>query len=457
MKDLNDLRRDRKAAADKVTGAEAAVTAAEDALDALTAEGTTPDAEALTAAQAAVTTAVAAFDASVVAFNVADGRVKRREQQESIAANAAQGDESGTGAPGAGGGVGQPAVALNPADAGVATGLLVHALANAKGDVGRAVEALDAAGHSGVSAALSGATDSAGGVTIPQAQSAEIIALLKPRVAVRASGARVSPMPAGELRDARQTGSATAAYGVENGLAIESEPTFSKTDKAFKTLRGLVPIGNALLRHSMSAMNAQFIRDDLIDALALTEDLAFLRGDGSADDPVGIRSWCLAAHKLVAADATAAEADAKIRAAVDKVEDANIPMNTPGWIMRASTKNFLASLRWPTSGQKVFPSIEMNASLMGYPIRTTSQVPNNLGVGADETEITFADFNEVVIGDSLSISLATSTEASFVDTNGDTISAFQRDLTLMRAISEHDLAPRHDEGISMITAPGWSL
>ena len=62
-----------------------------------------------------------------------------------------------------------------------------------------------------------------------------------------------------------------------------------------------------------------------------------------------------------------------------------------------------------------------------------------------------------MIGDDQEIRIASSTEASFVDVGGNTISAFQRDLTLMRAVSRHDLAPAHDEAISVLTGTGWGL
>ncbi|WP_272929440.1 hypothetical protein [Rhodovulum sulfidophilum] len=37
-------------------------------------------------------------------------------------------------------------------------------------------------------------------------------------------------------------------------------------------------------------------------------------------------------------------------------------------------------------------------------------MPDNLGDGGDGTEITFADFDEVVIGDAMQIAIAGSTE-----------------------------------------------
>lgn len=119
-------------------------------------------------------------------------------------------------------------------------------------------------------------------------------------------------------------------------------------------------------------------------------------------------------------------------------------------------KNWLANLR-DAAGHKVFPSIELSGELLGYSIKTTSQLPNNLGVGGNETEIVFADWNEIVIGESQKITIASSTEAAFVNASGDTISAFQNDLTLMRAVAEHDIAPLHDEAIAGFNGAGWSL
>ncbi|SIO36572.1 phage major capsid protein, HK97 family [Rhodovulum sp. ES.010] len=437
-KDLDDLRRDRKAAADKMQECADAIAALEDG------EGA-PDAEAMTAAETA-------FAAAQAAFESANAAVQRAEAVEAAQAAAASGGDETPAAPGQ---APHPARAAKPEDKGVEVGFMLHALAGAKGDRDRAAQRLEEAGHSGVAAIMSGASDSAGGVTIPQAQSSELIELLRPRVAVRASGARTMPMPAGELRHARQSGSATATYGAETTAVAESELTFDKVDKSFKLLRALVPMSNSLLRHSSVEM-ARVARDDLLKVMGLREDLAFLRGDGLSNDPVGLLNWAPSAHWTADVAANAAAAEAAIRRCVDAVEDSDVGMVRPGWIMRASAKNYLASLR-DANGNYIFPSIEASGTLKGYPIRTTSQIPDNLGTGSNETEIYFADFNEIMIGDAMRITLAVSTEAAYVDTNGDTISAFQNDLTLMRATSEHDLAPAHDEAIAGFRAVAWSL
>jgi len=434
--DVNDLRRQRTAAATNMQSCAAALDTAE------TAEA--PDTAAIEAATAAFSTAQAEFDA----LNV---RVQRAETVEAATAAAAVPVDMPSGL--AGGSALSPATPKNPMEKGVGAGLFIMALAAGSGDAARAATYAENHGHSTISAALSGATDAAGGVTVPQELSGEIIEMLKPRVTVRNAGARVIDMPAGQVTDARQTGGATAGYGAENAPAVESEPGFDRVDKSFKTLRSLVPVGNALLRHASVAV-AMMVRDDMLDVMALREDLAFLRADGTGDQPTGLKTWCPGANVIVAADAVFANVDLYLRQCEAKLTDANIPMAKPGWIMRGGVKSFLAGLR-DANGNLAYPSIDASNTLRGYPIYTTSQIPNNLGVGSDESEITLADFNEILIGDSMKLTLASSGEATYVDTNGDTISAFQRDLTLMRAIAEHDLAPRHVEAIAMITTKGW--
>ncbi|PRZ48698.1 phage major capsid protein [Tritonibacter scottomollicae] len=436
--DINDLRRMLKAAADAMGDKAKAI----------------EDLEAQDDAEAgALEAAVAAFETAEGEFKALQVKVTRAEAVERAKAATATSelDTTGSAAPQA-----APAMPKDPEYEGIEVGFMAHALINCKGDRDRAVARLERDGHSAISAALSGATESAGGVTLPRPQAQQMIALLRPRITVRASGARVHDMPAGELRNARQATSSSAAYGAENAGIVESEPTFDKVEEKFKKLTTLVPLGNSLLRHS-SASIAQTVRDDILKEMALKNDLAFLRFDGSGNTPKGLRSWALAEHWQDAVAGTdPAVVEQAIRRIVSKVEDANVAMTTPGWIMRGSAKNFLASLRW-ANGFKVFPSIDDSGVLHGAPIRKTSQIPDNLGAGGNETEVYFADFAEIMIGDTMDITFETSTQASFTDQSGNEVHAFQRDLTLMRAIAEHDMAPAHDEAIAGLNGVAWSL
>lgn len=436
MPNLDDLRRGRKEAAAKMQAAAMTLTELEGAA---------------TLDEAAVAAAQGAFDAAKAEFGTLDAQVKRGEEAEAAQAAAAG---AGDTQPGAGAAI-TPATPANPEHKGIEVGFVFHALAATRGDREKAAALLERDGHSGISAALSGATDAAGGVTVPRPMAAQVIELLRPRVVMRRAGARTFPLPAGQIRHAKQSGSATAAYGAENSAIAASEPTFTKIDQAFKKLGALVPVGNSLLRHSGVAM-AMMARDDLISVMALREDLGFLRNDGTGDLPKGVVSWCPAGNVQSAVANTVAAIEPAIARAIDKVETANVGMSNCGWIMRPDVKNYLASRRdannWP-----LYPSIEQSGTLKGYPIYTTTQLPNNLGAATDESEIIFVDFAEMMIGDSMTLSLAVSSEASYVDGGGATISAFQRDLTLMRAVAEHDFAPAQDVAIAVIRAKAWVL
>lgn len=431
--DLNDLRRDRKAAADKMG-------AAADALVQI--ENETPDnADAIAAAQAE-------FEAAQASFDKLDAQVKRGEAAEQAAATAAAAPApivaSAAGA--------VPATPKNAEQRGAEAGIMVGALLYAGGNKDRAVAKLDADGHSGLSAALSTATDAAGGVTLPRPTSQILIDLLRPRVVVRAAGATVHDMPAGTLRNAKLLTGATATYEAENAPIPTSEPTFEPVDESFKKLTSLVPVSNSLLRYSSMSMGMT-VRDLLLQGMAQREDLAFIRGDGSGNTPTGILGFKLAAHSQAAVANGAAAVEAALRKMVSDIDDDNVPMTSPGWIMRASVKHFLGGLREGVGGNKIYPSIDDSGTLKGYPIYTTSQIPNNLGSGSD-SEIYFVDFAQMMIGDAMDIQISTSTEAAYVD-GGTTYSAFQRDQTLMRAISEHDFASAHDEAISYATVTSW--
>lgn len=424
MKDLNDLRRGRAALALAMQGAAQAMGGV--------------DGEALATAQAD-------FAAAEAAFKAADLKVKAGEAAEVAMAAAAVGDAKPAQV--------MPAAALTPEHKGVDLGLITIALINGKGDQDKAANLLDKAGYSGLSAVLNTATSTAGGVLVPQVMAEGIIDLLRPNVVVRRAGAQSVPMPAGQLRFAKQTASAVASYGGEVDAAVPSEPTTGNVDQSFKTLTALVPISNALLQ--FGPRTAALVRDDLLAVMAAKEDATFLLSAGSTILPKGMWTWMAAANKQTSVANTYAVVDVALRKIVAKVTDADVPMLTPGWVMRRSAREFLASLK-NAGGFVAYPSIDQNGTLMGYPIYTSSQIPSNLGTGANETQIMFADFSELMIGDAGQLTLSMSTEASYID--GSTWrSAFQNNMTLVKAVSMHDFAPKHDVSIAGAQVVAWAL
>ncbi|NVK56664.1 MAG: phage major capsid protein [Alteromonadaceae bacterium] len=439
--DLADLRRRRKAKADALQEAAAAIGEAEET------EG-----DAATVA-AAVEAAEAAFALAESEHASAVKAVKRAEKVEAAQMAAAESGDDAGGVVITGGNV--PAVAADPKAGEQMIGMIVHAMGNTGGSRAAAIGSLQSQGLDQPAAVLQQSVDSAGGILFKGNQSDTIIKALRARAVVRQSGARTAPMPAGELRHSKQGSRATAGYGTEIATTHLGDMSFGSIDQSFKKLSSRIPVSNSLLQRPAVDM-ASFVSGELFDAMALREDLAFIRGDGSDGSPVGLKGWALAGHVQSSVAATATAVDLAIRKATARVVDANVAMMAGVWLMRGATKEFLAGLR-DANGNLLYPSIDAAGTLRGYKIMTTSQIPNNLGAGGDETEIYFGDANEMVIGEARNYSLAISDAAAFRDENGDLQSAFDKDMTVFRAVAEHDFAPMHSEAIAVINGKGWAL
>ena len=71
-----------------------------------------------------------------------------------------------------------------------------------------------------------------------------------------------------------------------------------------------------------------------------------------------------------------------------------------------------------------------------------------------ESEITFADFDDVVIGEAMSLRIDASQEASYIE--GSTlVSAFSQDQTVVRCITEHDFGVRRDVSVCIMNGVNW--
>ena len=304
-----------------------------------------------------------------------------------------------------------------------------------------------------VTKALSATDFVAGGATVPPDFVEEIIEFLRPASVVRRLNPSVLPMPNGSLTMPKQTGGATAAYVGENDNIPPSEQTTGQIKLSFKKLVTLVPISNDFLRFAMPAAD-RMVRDDLVASMSQRSDLAFIRGDGASDTPKGIRNLA-ASGNVFAANATInlANITVDLGKMVLALEDNDARMLRPAWMFTPRTKQYLMTIR-DGNGNYVFRDEMLRGNLWGYPFATSTQIPNTLGGGSDESEIYLVDFSEVIIGDSTNLLIDASAEAAYHD-GTNVQAAFSKDQTVIRAISEHDINLRHDFSVSVLTGVKW--
>lgn len=304
--------------------------------------------------------------------------------------------------------------------------------------------------------ALNSGAGAAGGVLVPENMANEIVDVLRPMTTFIQGGPRMVPMIGGNYKLPAAASSATAGWRGE-GLAIsKSQPTFKEINMSSKFVDALVPITNQLIRFSLPDVRS-WVEMDMSNVLSVEIDRAAYLGAGTAHTPLGITKISgitsnAATATGVAPTVALIEADASI--AELGMMNANLPMLGAKWVMSPRTFIFLQNMR-DGNGNRYYPELQ-NASPVwrNKPVLVTTQNPVNLGGTTDETEIWLVAFGHVLFGQGLGITFNVSTEATVV-TNGTSVSAFQNDLTYIKASAEADFDMRYLEAVSKITGVRW--
>lgn len=157
-------------------------------------------------------------------------------------------------------------------------------------------------------------------------------------------------------------------------------------------------------------------------------NLPHLADNGTGDTPIGMKARATQWNRLLPWEADAEINLNTVDEYLDKIilmaMDGNSNMISSGWGMSNRTYMKLFGLR-DGNGNKVYPEMAQGL-LKGYPVQRTSAIPANLGTGGKETEIYFADFNDVVIAEDGNMKVDFSKEASYIDADGTLVSAFSR-------------------------------
>lgn len=301
-----------------------------------------------------------------------------------------------------------------------------------------------------VTKALAASIGSAGGFLVPAQYSNEVIELLRAQAVVRRAGAVSMPMQ-GTLLVPRITAGTSASYVGENNPIGKTGMTFGQIQLNARKLAAVVPISNDLLRANGPAADG-IVANDIVSGMALTEDAAFLRGDGTANAPKGIYHWIVAANRQATAGTSLANIETDIRFCLNSLLGNNVRMLSPGWIMPPRSRVFLQFLR-DANGMLAFPEVSQG-QLKGYPIYESNVVPANLGTGGNEAELYLCDMADAVIGEESGIELMVSDTAAYND-GSTVVAAFSQDQTVVRAIARHDFCLRHDRSAAVVTGITW--
>lgn len=304
-----------------------------------------------------------------------------------------------------------------------------------------------------VTKALSAGVPGGAAELVPPNFVAEVIELLRAVTVVRSSGARVVPMPGGTLTYPKQTAAAGSDWVGEGEGQNASEEETGSIGLSAKKHRITVPITNDLLRYAGVDADA-FVRDDMLQVIRIGEDITFIRSAGTQHRPKGLRYWAPLAN-IIPANVTVnlANVTVDLGKLVLALEEANVSFTRPVWLIAPRIRHYLMTVR-DGNGNFVFRQEMLGGSLWGFPWKSTTSIPRNLG-GGTESEVYLVDMSDVLIGDVHGLEVEASREASYRDSGGTLVSAFDRDETVLRGIQRVDLGVRHEESIAVLTGVTW--
>lgn len=286
-------------------------------------------------------------------------------------------------------------------------------------------------------AVMTEGTASDGGVLVPENLYNEIIPLLRQTGITRSLGAIEIPLPNGNLTMPKQTGAANFTWVGENKPIGNSKITMGNIKLSAKKLAGIIPISNELLADASIAAD-RFIRDEIVSGIAESEDITALYGTGTENAPKGITVAC-AANKVAVDSELTAET---IYTLVGKMLSVKLTNPALAWRIPGVLWAKIYGMQ-TASGSFIFRDEMNKGTLCGYPFK----IDNNIKVGTDangKTQIFLGDWKHFLIGSASALQISISTDASYKD-GSTVVSAFENDLTLMRAIIREDFGVRYNE------------
>ena len=263
----------------------------------------------------------------------------------------------------------------------------------------------------GIRNAMSEGTNSAGGFTVPDPLSAEIIRLVE-EYGVFRQFARVVPMTSDTLAVPRRTGGLTVYYPGEGAAITPSDLTFAQATLTAAKYTALTQMSTELNEDSVISM-AALIADEIAYAFAVAEDTNGFKGDGTGTyaSITGLSSALLAGATQDAdsGETTVASLDlADYHAVVAKTP--KYPGANNRWFVNSATwANSMQPLAYAAGGNTVDNIAGgMAMSFLGYPVTITQVLDDD---GASNYVAYFGDLSlAATMGNRRDISIKTLNE-----------------------------------------------
>jgi HK97 family phage major capsid protein len=269
--------------------------------------------------------------------------------------------------------------------------------------------------------AMSIGTATAGGHLVPSPLSAEVIDLSRAQTRVIQAGARTVPMTASTLKIARATSDPAPAWREENAAVAVVDGALDAITLQARSVGALVKTSLELIEDAPNA--DEVISGMLASAIAIELDRVALRGSGTSPEPRGIQNT-----SGIQTITSVGDLDDYVpfSRAVQKIRQAN---TEPTAIILSPRAAGDLDRAVDTTGQP----LQLPASLRDLPMLPTSQIPDNLGSGTDESLAFVANFASLLLGIRQNLVLEVSREPGFANAQVWIRALVRADVALARA------------------------
>jgi HK97 family phage major capsid protein len=305
-----------------------------------------------------------------------------------------------------------------------------------------------------VTRALSVSNFEAGGALLGEF-SQELIELIRPASVfdqlLPAQGSIIN----GKLSAPKMTAGGSAYWMDEGGQIQTTEQEFGSVAETQKKIGCLLVLNNEWLRYPTQQYETM-VRDDLVASIAQAKDIALIRSKGLEGEPKGLRYWASSGN-LIPFNATVNLANT--RTDLGKM---TLKLNTqkkgrvirPAWIYGPSSIEYLENLA-DGNGNLVYAAQIAASAIKRRPFQVCNQLPEDLGVGGNESEIYLVDMADIVTATGDQIQVESSSEASYTSGSSQ-VSAWEHDQTVLRVISYVAMIARRAESIVVGTGVKWT-
>lgn len=236
------------------------------------------------------------------------------------------------------------------------------------------------------------------GASAVPTQLTELLGALRPHLAVAGAGATILSGLAGNIGIPR-VAATTASWAAETGTLSEQTPAVDQLTMSPKRLGAFSVLSRQLVTQTGGGVD-DFIRRDLLTALATALDSAAINGTGTSNQPTGILA-AVGIGSVAGGTNGLAPTLAHLLALVAAVANANADQGTTGFLINTKTEAKLRGTARVASTDSEMLLNDGQTTLIGRRMHVTNNVPSTLTKGSSSgvcSAIIFGNFADLVIG-----------------------------------------------------------